>query len=434
MILRFLATFLVMAFLQAASFAADKPEMPVGVYLSWELAHAYAKENQVPLDEFLDQSLALCAERGVNILWVTNIDAADLPSLQNLCERHGISLLANACEGKVPALYEDGASGLRQAVERMADAASPTLGHWIVSDEPEGRHVLGLVEYVEMLRRRDPMRKCSLVVTAGMVREIIGKVPVDMAAVDPYPFFGPGDPNGPHTRESSEAYYRNTSETFVAECRKALVEPWLMMQSFAEVWGPYRYSDDGQLIALPGSYLHWVTPGISEIRWQVFEALRQGAQGLVFFQLVPTMLPENGSLSMPDVPWKDVLVKDETSAGYAALLTLHGKPTPQFDEIGALFRLIRLHSSMLLGARPVVMPEWLGERPATVATAAFAGRQEGRTFVILVNDDLTGSVRVGLSEGGLLNLVTGDPCPGTVELPPGGGAILVKEEDGHAIR
>lgn len=410
-----------------AATAVEQREFPVGVYLSWELAHAFARENRLPVRDFLDNSLKLCRERGVNTLWVTNIDAGDLPLVRELCNKYGIRLLANSCEGKAPAHYENDAAPLRFQLDRMRKAAGPELDYWIISDEPEGRDAVRLKTYLELLEQYDPEHRSALVVTPQMVESIIGNVPVDMAAVDPYPFFGPGDPNGPHTRESSRNYFRNVGERFVSACRKAGVEPWLMPQSFAELWGPYRYAEDGMMIAMPGAYLHWITPTVEQTRWQLFESIRQGAQGVIFFQLVPTMLPERGNQPSPDVAWRDVLVREETPAGYGALLTLYGKSTPQFDELGRLFPLLREHSAMLRGTKPAEMPEWFAPLPASVCAAAFSQPESGVTFVVLVNDDLDRPARVKMVQAGVTDLVEGEECREFLELIPGGGAILVRK-------
>lgn len=414
--------------------AAERREFPVGVYLSWELAHAYAQENRLPLLDFVDNCLRLCRERGVNTLWVTNIDAGDLPGVQELCRKHEIRLLANSCEGKVAGYYADDAAALRSQIKRMKEAASPELDYWIISDEPEARDAANLAKYVEILRQRDPGRKCTLVVTAHMVEHIIGKVPVDMAAVDPYPFFGPGDPNGPHTRATSQAYFRSVGERFVAACRRAGIEPWLMPQSFAELWGPYRYAEDGMLIAQPGAYLHWITPTVEETRWQLFESLRQGVQGVIFFQLVPTMLPERGKLPSPDVSWKEVLVRKEVSAGYGALLTVHGKATPQFDELGRLFPILRECTEVLREVRPADLPEWFADLPDSVCAAAFSTQEKAETVLILVNDDLDNSIRVSLAQTGWKDLISGRECRESLELEPGGGAVLVYGRGENAVR
>ena len=408
--------------------AERKQEMPVGVYLSWELATAYAELNGRQVAEFLDESLALCQQRGVNTLWVTNLDPADLPLVQELCRKHAIHLLANACEGKDDRYYVDNAAPLRARLKRMHGAATPTLTYWVISDEPDGRNVQNLGKYVELLGKIDSGRGRSLVVTHHAIDQVIGRVPLDMAAADPYPFFGPDDPNGPHTTEASIAHFRLVGEHFVDVCRKAGVTPWLMPQAFAEIWGGYRYREDGMLFAQPGSYLHWTTPTIVQTRWQVFESLRLGAQGIVFFQLFPTMLPSAGSQPMPDVPWKDALLEKEMSAGFGGLLTIHGKPTPQFDELGRIYPILKRHAELLSGARPAAaVPNWFSTLPEQVRLATFQTRG-GKVFVVLVNDDFARPGRISLIAENLTELVSDRAQREAVELPPGGGAILMEEQ------
>ncbi len=426
---KYLKAIMLSSFVCLGALAARCEEMPLGVYMSWELAHAYAAENQVSLSDFLDNSLRLCHDRGVNTLWVTNIDAADLPMLQELCRRYEIRLVANACEGKEPGYYADDAAPLRFRIDQMRAAAAPELDYWILSDEPEAGDVAHLNTYAELLRQADPERWHALVVIPKMIHAVIGQVPLDMAAVDPYPFFGPNDPNGPHTPESSRQYFRETTENFIAACAANNVEPWLMPQSFAELWGPYRYEKDGMLTALPGSYLHWITPTVAQTRWQLFESLRQGAQGVIFFQLLPTMLPERGTLPMPDVAWREVLVQEETPAGFAALMTLYGKSTPQFDELGRLFAGLQKHASLLRGVQRLAAAAWPLTCPASVQQASFTQPGDNRKFMILVNDDFAKPAQIQLGDGTFQELLTEKQYRDTLELAPGDGAILVAIED-----
>ena len=417
------------ALMVSTSLHADESrrDFPVGVYASWELANAYADQNGLPLREFLDSCLAKCRENGVNALWVTNIGVEDLPLVQEVCRKHSIRLLANACEGRVDSYFADEASPLREQVKRMREAASAELDYWIISDEPDVKHAEHLRQYVGILRETDPARHRAFVVTHHMIDALVGKVPVEMAAVDPYPFFGPDDPNGPHTDASSIAHFRGVGEHFVRVCRAAGVEPWLMPQAFAEIWGGYRYDGDGMLYARPGAYLHWITPTVEQIRWQVFESIRQGAQGIVFFQLYPPMLPSFGNQEMPDVPWKEVLLKEGKAAGFGGLLTVHGKSTPQLAELGRIFPLLRKYSELLLGALPAErVPKWLGDTPASVCVAAFRQPVGHKVFLVLVNDNFNQPSSVGVLRSDLRDLVSGKMVGAALELPPGGGAILIQ--------
>lgn len=426
--MRGIAIGMLLASMAVSAAEAEHRELPVGVYMSWELAHAYAAENQLPLSDFLDRSLEICRERGVNTLWVTNIDASDLGMLQELCDRYDIGLLANACEGKVASYYRDDAAELRFRAGLMAKAATPALTHWVISDEPEAKDTANLTAFAGILGQSDPERQLALVVTHHAFEDVIGAVPLDMAAIDPYPFFGPGNPNGPHTREASEAHFRSFGERFVRRCREFGVEPWLMPQAFAELWGPYEYRPDGTLVGLPGAYLHWLTPTVAEMRWQLFESLRQGAQGVIFFQLYPTMLPANGGQPVPDVAWKDILAKEETPVGCGALLTLYGKTTPQFDELGRFFPVLRQLSGWLVGARPVADSGWLAAAPKLLSSATFTRKDSGEKFMILVNDDLENPVQVVLGPGTFTDLITRNECREVLELAPGGGAIVTRNE------
>jgi len=69
---------------------------------------------------------------------------------------------------------------------------------------------------------------------------------------DLYPFFGPNDPNGPHTDEASQWFFRSNAAAMIQAIANKPVVGWIMGQSFTEIWGPREFDDRGHLIGLPG--------------------------------------------------------------------------------------------------------------------------------------------------------------------------------------
>ncbi len=399
--------------------AAPVPEKlaPMGVYLSWEIPAALAARNQVPQRDFLEKLFALCRERHVNYLWVTNLPWDELPLARELAAKYGMRLGANCCDGKFDSYFDNNAAELLASIQQMVHYAGgdPNFTEWVLSDEPAVENAANLNFYAAQLRQADPARRPGAVLMPHTY-PILAAAGLDFAAVDAYPFFAPGDPNGPHTRETSIPFYRSSLEFFGKACRAAGTEPWGMPQSFVEILGgPYRYNEAGEVIALPGSYLHWRMPTVPEIRWQFYEALRLGMRGICFYELVPIM-PWNEETATRTVPedflWPDALLDEAVNAGPAGLTTPWGATTPQFDEIGALYQAIEPYRGLIARWEPAEFTVHWGNCPVSF----FSDPVDGKIYAVAVNDDFERERTVQLEWVG-----------GKVEpfrLPPGGGRIF----------
>ena len=104
------------------------------------------------------------------------------------------------------------------------------------------------------------------------------KIPV--VCVDLYPFFGPNDPNGPHTDAASKGFFRRNAMKMLDAIGDRPAVGWVMGMCFSDIWDPRRYDDNGHLIGLSDSYLHWRCPTLPEMRWQVWESFRWARRGL----------------------------------------------------------------------------------------------------------------------------------------------------------
>ncbi|MCK5023969.1 MAG: hypothetical protein KAS04_07370, partial [Candidatus Aenigmarchaeota archaeon] len=317
-------------------------QVPValGVYLSWEIPERLAKANNVSLEKCLQNLLKLCKKRHVNTLWVTNINYKYLPFMQKLCKDVDIKLMVCSVDGKYPGYFNNNAAPIKRHIDQMVKSANgdDTLVGWVLSDEPKRKTFKNLKIYHELLKKKDPYRFTATVGMWPDAHFVPGETPIQAVAVDLYPFFGPNDPNGPHTDRTSKKFFTRNIMKLVAACEGTSTIPWVMGQCFVEIWGPYEYNEQGQLIALPGSYLHWRSPTVAEMRWQIFESFRLGARGTFIFQLCPVMKYSYSPKIGKNFKWKSALLKERTNAGYAALSTPKGKTTPQFDELGRVYK------------------------------------------------------------------------------------------------
>jgi hypothetical protein len=268
--------------------------------------------------------------------------------------------------------------------------------------------------------------------------EVPAQTKLPVVCVDLYPFFGPDDPNGPHTDAASKSFFRRNAAKMIEAIGDRNAVGWVMGMCFCDIWGPRKYDEQGHLIGFPGSYLHWRCPTPAEMRWQVWETLRSGAKGFVCYTLAPEAPdPRTETLPPPDVAWKDVLAKAPTDLGPNALTNPDGSATPQLEELGRVYAQIAPHAELIrrwrLSAAPAVETEGSGQ------AQAFEDPETGSTFVVLLNDDLhqeqTVTVRVGETTAIVRDLLRGQEIAlkrdfasgsgtGEVVLAAGAGTIL----------
>ncbi len=430
----------------AQAVPADEPPdfVPLGVYLSWELPGQCAAYTGIERWEDVGRRLDVCADNHVNLLWVTNMSEADLPRLIQECENRSLTLLVSldTIEGKIKDRWPDEGIYFKQAVPRVVKLAgnSKALAGWVLSDEPGEEDLPHMETLRQMFREADPNR-FSLVVSMWPQTPLVPKkTHLPVVCVDLYPFFGPNDVNGPHTAAASQGFFRQNARNMIEAIGEKNIAPWIMGQCFVEIWGPYRYEKNSHLIALPGAYLHWRCPTPAEMRWQVWETFRGQSKGVIFFQLAPIFkcAPETSENPAPDVPWKDILVKEAADAGPAALTTLDAKATPQLEEIGKAFQALGPFSQLILRWRATSETLAKADSPATLQ--CFVDPKTGQNYAVVVNDNLESSEQIRLHVGpGIIKVVdmvhnqneiklqeaaAGSDPTGTLDLKAGDGTIL----------
>ncbi len=432
---------------------ADRaPDMvPLGVYLSWERPGACARHYGIDRWEDVGKRLDAIAASHVDTLWVTNMAEADLPRLLAECEKRAIRLLPSmsAIEGKISWRWADGGRYYDEVIPRVVKLAgdSPTLAGWVLSDEPS----LEILPRMEELRKRfrsvDQNRFCLVVSMWPQTPEVPKQTTLPVVCVDLYPFFGPRDPNGPHTDGSSRHFFRSNARRMVEAIGQRDVVPWIMPMCFSDIWGPRRYDDRGHLIALPGSYMHWRCPTLAEIRWQIWETIRSGGKGVIFYTLAPEAPDaKTESLPPPDIAKQNdkiILAKEPTDLGPNALTNPDGTATPQLEEIGRAYRLIAAHKQLIRRWRRTDRPAATVESP--VAGQCFLDPTTGKYYVVVVNDDFhreqIAEIRLQAGATGLADIVRNRPIElqepdsadrsrfGRLTLAAGEGAILAIQRD-----
>ncbi len=374
---------------------ADRPPemVPLGVYLSWERTGACAKHFGIDRWDDVKKRLDAIAANHVDTLWVTNMAEADLPRLIGDCEKRRIRLVVSmgSIEGKLDWRWHDGGKYYDEVIPRVVALAgeSDTLAGWVLSDEPSEAILPRIEDLRKRFRKADPDRFCLVVSMWPQTPEVPRQTELPVVCVDLYPFFGPRDPNGPHTDGASRHFFRSNAQRMVDAIGDKNVVPWIMPMCFSDIWGPRRYDARGHLIALPGAYMHWRCPTLAEIRWQIWEAIRSGCKGILFYTLAPEAPnPKTESLPPPEIAKtneKIVLAAEPTDLGPNALTNPDGSPTPQLEEIG------RAHKR--LGPHKALVRRWKRSGSVTadaeppVKAQSFSDPVTGRHYVVVVNDD-----------------------------------------------
>ena len=393
---------------------ADRPPdfVPLGAYLSWERIAANAAHFGIDRWDDVLKRLDALETNHVNLLWVTNMSESDLPRLLAECGRRGMKVLPSmgAIEARVDWRWTEGSNYYDTAIPSVLEAAgdSEALAGWVLSDEPQEQHLPRLETLRLKFRDLDPGRFCTAVTMWPQTPLLPGATDLPVVCVDLYPFFGPNDPNGPHTDAASRSFFRRNATAMLAAIGNRDVAPWIMGMAFCEIWGPREYDENGHLVGLPGAYCHWRCPTPAEMRWQVWETLRVGAKGFICYTLAPEA-PRDETATLPpaDVTWKDVLVKTPTDMGPNALTNPDGSVTPQLEELGRVYAALAPHTDLILRWKKADSAVVEAQAPGHAQT--FADPDSHRLFAVVLNDNLQDdadlTIRVSEQVAGVTDLI-----------------------------
>lgn len=417
---------------------------PLGVYWPWERTEPLARRNRLEKWTFVERCLDDLKARGFDAVWAVNLGIPDLPGLAQRLASRGMKLVPGLAELHYNIDWRRNNWGyLEKESKRAIGAAgdSPAILAWALCDEP-GR---GIVGEMEMFRRKFATwgaKQPAVVVTMWPDSPVYARESgFGAVCTDVYPFFSPGNPNGPNTPAVSCAWYRRHAQTAVEAARKAGRTPWIMPQCFAEVWGPWKYNNRLEAEMLPGAILHWRQPSVGEVRWQVWSAVGAGVRGFFWYVYLPPPAdqPEAKPYVGPAFP-PALAVKVPTPVhGPGGLLRPNGDATPGYLAVAEAFAALKPLLPLLKGAVPAGVP--LGEvsRPGWVG--GLRHPESKRTFAAAVNDDTEHeqTLKVRLQKPGeVRDLRTGRvlrPAPdGTiaVKLGPGDGTLLENVSPCHS--
>ena len=237
----------------ADSVPADVPPpfVPLGAYLSWERTSACAEAMGTEHWTDVAQRLDALQRNSVNLLWVTNMAEKDLPRLIDECGKREIKLLPcmSTVEAKIDWRWAREGAYYAEVLPQLVKTSgtSDTLVGWVLSDEPK----VEIFPRLELLRQRfralDPSRFCTSVTMWPQTPEVPAKTNMPVVCVDLYPFFGPNDPNGPHTDGASRSFFRRNALKMIDAIGDRNTVGWVMGMCFSDIWARVRTTRIGTL-------------------------------------------------------------------------------------------------------------------------------------------------------------------------------------------
>ena len=426
----------------------------LGVYWAWERTEGIAAGAGLDKWAFVERTCKMLGESAVNSVWLVNISVPDLKRLLGMSIPAGLQLLPTLgeiapqnCRGtmgfgpdaddfhaRALAYYK---STVPRIVREIGDDRQGILA-WIMCDEPRGPY-LDLMEPLRpILAEADTERPAMAVSMWGTTPDIIDKTRITTFCMDLYPFFAEGNPNGPHTPVASRGYYTVNIQRMVEKAGADGRVGWVMGQCYNEIWGPWQMQEDGVSVALPGSFVNWRSPSPAEMRWQIWEPLRLGAKGTVFFILLGNAGGKPSATALEPTKMTPNIVTEKRAIGFEALLDFRGRPTPQFREMARLYIAFARHARLLRDLTPT-STHWLAAAAGDDVANFTAGTSDD-VYAVTVNRDFTQARKIVLTAAmgvrEVRDMLTGDTIPLTplgwsggnssltVDLPAGGGTLL----------
>jgi len=376
-----------------------KDYFPLGVTYSWEHNNIYAKNTGKEYWEFVEYLLKTLKSLNFDTIWVLNIDVDDTAKLCEIAEKYNIMVLPTI--GPFYHLHNYGFQNI-EVLKNTAKMVYEKIGNkksllgYVLVDEPRNYMVKEMELFREILKEIDPKRDSVVVTMNCDTHTYIEKSKFPVAVCDCYPFGADLDPNLPNPTPASQNCYRNVVGNLSEEANKFSKFLWVIAQCFVEIWGAYWYDENKNVVIEPGSYHHWRMPTVEEERWQIWEGLRTNCKGIIFFNLFSNVvwdgkgeIPESIKKTLEYVKEQklpQVKTQIKTNMG-SSLLYIDGSPTPQMEEIGRTFGILKKYKELLLSLEKNEFPFAYTEERFKIES--FINKNEKDTgYLIVVNDDV----------------------------------------------
>lgn len=276
-------------------------------------------------------------------------------------------------------------------------AQSPSLLAWYGADEPSDYK--GYLENKLAFDAIDPEHAYASAFTDLFAVKRLGAA-MELVMLDAYDFRP-----GPVGDLGSFQYHGNLIRLAKQYCAGGRV--WFITQTFSTPWsnGFWRYPDP------------------VEIRFDVYNSIAAGVNGILFFMYNSDMSYLNKTPGGESIEF--------------SLADMFGNSNPTFDEVSDLGAALNPIMPLLAGSHAIKKTEYgLAIRPLSQITYGLLENKEGQ-FIVLVNKNLKASTKVAiettdLGDRRIYNLAAPQNQPeatrADLELPPGGGAIVMISE------
>ena len=417
-------------------------EFCLGIYWPWERLPWVAENAGMDKWAFTARTFnSLRDDFNIDTVWVLNIGLDDLEEVTKLAGDIGVNILGQLSP------FVDARQWGRMTTEEISNRACisikqikdlPGLAAYVLIDEPLKREfpIMGLMQ--KELMRYDPYHPSLIVTMPRDTEAMIRKTQFPISVNDLYPFFGPGSPNGPNTVKGSQKYYYTVTHQVARLATEYNKRAWIMPQAFSEVWGPWYYDQDMNVVIEPGAYYHWRMPTEAEMKWQIWQGLAAGMKGIVFYVAFPERnnrvpgKPFSGNTGQPS--WPKVKEVTHTGAG-TGLFYNDGSPTPQLVSVGEEFGKIKNHKKLLGRLRLLEYPIVFADNPFNAKS--FEDPINGQKYAVIVNNDTENAVTASIyvvSNEKIKDIISDREIASTVHqgglqrlqltLEPGEGTIL----------
>lgn len=388
----------------------DRPKrlqevFPTGVFWAWERTKPNAELAGMEFWKFVEYSMKTLKDNGYNTCWFVNINSVDdQVKVLALAEKHGLQVLTNT--DLLHVFY-----GVNTSLDQMqlyADRTVARIGHskallgYVLKDEPLMCDIDTCGYFYDLMRKADPSRDSISVTMNRQTLSYLRDSKLPVVCSDVY-YFGADDSTMLPSGKESQQEFTNAFNAFNLSAERHGKHSWIMGQIFGDIWGRHWYKD-GKFIVYPGCYLHWKMPTEAESRWQVWEALRLGTKGVLFYvyhSYVPMMRPPEQASTPAELKllakmdrmgktaasWKNQklttgTIELEWSSG---MLHPGGKPTKQMQATAPVMKLIRANEQLLLARKRAEFPVFF---PADTQTDVQTFRSNDRWLGIIVNRDV----------------------------------------------
>ena len=438
-----------------------KEVFPTGVFWAWERTQPCADYAKMELWAFVDKTMKMLKENGYDTLWFVNIGKENMLKLLPIAEANDMQVLFNT--DLLTTVY-NGTNSMKSLETHAWNTyksigSSPALLGYILKDEPQFFETENMSTFYDLMKEVDPDRDSISTCMNRQSLTYLRDSSLPVVCSDIY-YFGSENSTQLPTPEYSQAEFTLLLSCFGKSAAVHNKHTWFMGQMFGDVWGRHWRKGD-KLVVEPGSYLHWKAPTDAECRWQIWEALRLGTKGVLFYVLFPPIQLEVSPSEAKDEWQQKRIARMDKAAATAAgwkdqklvskqieldpcegMTEMDGSPTHQLLATAPIMKLLRKHEQLLLKRNFAKVPVFYsGDNKTNTMTFTSDGHQIG----VIVNRDLlnkrTAKVLLPPNAKSVTNLATGAAIPLkavsesfqelTIDLDAGDGALLEAKFDGR---